>query len=633
MTQPNRLPADSAHQFGGIELDRGKPLSLRLDGHHIDGFAGDTVLSAALAAGIDTRGQLGELPLALTERFAPLVVSRRDATNPRAALPMNRAPALDGLDLVTLGPRTGSAFSTPFNRGTHSLRHRLETLTEPAWLRTEPETTLIADLLIIGGGVAGLTAADAAATAGHRVILVERRSWLGGDARYFGTVGDEESPEELTNRLLAKVRAAAAITVLTGAEAFAFRGMSALAHHVEAVDGKLRSRVVAITATRILLATGAPQRLPIFAGNRLPGVALTLEAYHLAKRYGIARGRSAIVATQSNYGYRAGLRLHDAGVAVRRVIDSRVNPQSRFVDFAKAGGLNLGSGQIPAAAALGPRRTLGVTFANIGSNTTGRPLEASQLIVSGGFQPDLALWMLAGGGVQQGTMRLEARGHVEHFAIAGSAAGYRSMRACADSGRAAVAELFGARQQSIEDIEIGSAYETPDGPTPIAATVAAGTFLDNGASLLQRPMASQTDQTAGHALSLSDVAASVELGLISAADAGAVAEERGVPGGDLPAADWKPVPAAAPEAPTYLVGRFGPEPKRVHLIVDHKRRFEIGALVYANTARPDPLAAIGVIVEAAPVGGVALVEKAALRKTDRFVVETLAGASPARIAS
>ena len=208
MTQPNRLAADAAHQFGGIELDRSKPLSLRLDGHHIDGFAGDTVLSAALAAGIDTHGPIGELPLALTERFAPLVVSRRAATHPRAALPMNRAPALDGLDLVTLGPRTGSAFSTPFNRGTHSLRHRLETLTEPAWLRTEPDTTLIADLLIIGGGVAGLTAADAAATAGHRVILVERRPWLGGDARYFGAVGDEESPEQLTTRLLAKVRAA-----------------------------------------------------------------------------------------------------------------------------------------------------------------------------------------------------------------------------------------------------------------------------------------------------------------------------------------------------------------------------------------------------------------------------------------
>ena len=241
--------------------------------------------------------------------------------------------------------------------------------------------------------------------------------------------------------------------------------------------------------------------------------------------------------------------------------------------------------------------------------------------------------MLAGGGVQQGTMRLEARGHVEHFAIAGSAAGYRAMRACADSGRAAVAELFGARQQSIEDIEIGSAYVTPDGPTPIAPAVAAGTFLDNGTSLLQRPMPSQTDQTAGHALSLSDVAASVELGLISAADAGAVAEERGVPGGDLPAADWKPVPAAAPEASTYLAGRFGPEPKRVHLIVDHGAASRSAR--WSTPTRPGPIRSrpLASSSKPRPIGGVALIDKAALRKTDRFVVETLAGPSPARIAS
>ena len=62
--------------------------------------------------------------------------------------------------------------------------------------------TLIADLLVIGGGVTGLSAADAASAAGHSVILVERRPWLGGDARYFGPVGDEESPTALTARLM-----------------------------------------------------------------------------------------------------------------------------------------------------------------------------------------------------------------------------------------------------------------------------------------------------------------------------------------------------------------------------------------------------------------------------------------------
>ena len=49
MSQPNRLFADAAHEFGGIALDRSKPLSFTLNGRRIDGYFGDTVLSAALA--------------------------------------------------------------------------------------------------------------------------------------------------------------------------------------------------------------------------------------------------------------------------------------------------------------------------------------------------------------------------------------------------------------------------------------------------------------------------------------------------------------------------------------------------------------------------------------------------------
>ena len=85
-----RLAADAAHEFGGIELDRRKPLSFRLDGRRVTGFAGDTVLSAALACGIDTFGMRAGQPLGLGERFAPLI--RFGQGGP---LPMERTPAID----------------------------------------------------------------------------------------------------------------------------------------------------------------------------------------------------------------------------------------------------------------------------------------------------------------------------------------------------------------------------------------------------------------------------------------------------------------------------------------------------------------------------------------------------------
>ena len=60
-----RLAADAPHQFSGIELDRSKPLSFRLDGRSVEGFVGDTVLSAVLASGVDTYGTFQGTPIGL----------------------------------------------------------------------------------------------------------------------------------------------------------------------------------------------------------------------------------------------------------------------------------------------------------------------------------------------------------------------------------------------------------------------------------------------------------------------------------------------------------------------------------------------------------------------------------------
>lgn len=615
----HRLAADAAHNFGGIALDRSKPLQFRLDGHRIDAFAGDTVLSALLASGTDTYGRFGEHPLALTEQFAPLARSKDGPP-----LPIHRLPAIEGADLSTRG-------RTPFalGRGT-SLNITVDGVPEVPWLRDTASETLTTDLLIVGGGVTGLAAAEAAAQAGHTVVLVERRPWLGGDARYFGAVGDEASPETVSNELIDKLATLTAVTIITHADVFAVHGSSARAHRI--VDGI--GSVVAISAKRIVLATGSQQRLPIFAGNRLPRVTTSIDAYHLAKRYGVAPGPTAIVATQSNYGYRLAMRINDAGVEIQRIVDPRVNPQSRFVDFAKASGLKLAGGQIPVSVTAA-RQKLHIGFAMFGTSSMPTSFEADSLIVSGPFQPDLALWMLSGGHTAWSQGKLVPRGHVEHLALAGAAAGYRSMAACLASGRAAVTEVFGDTAAAIDDPEIDEAYETPEQANMIAPpVVGAPSFLDSGVSLITRAVPGATPVHTRHAQapSIGDVAASVELELTSPSDVGAVAEERGAPGGDLVASEWKPSGTTPEGTPQWLASRLGSEAARIHLIVDNKRRFARGALVYANTAAPDPLLAIGVIESEADVGGMALINAGALTETDRFIVETLDGPSPARIA-
>ncbi|MEQ1768871.1 MAG: FAD-dependent oxidoreductase [Devosia sp.] len=642
--QPNRLAADAAHSFGGIAIDRDKPLTFRLDGRDMHGFAGDTILSALLASGMVGAGTDTGSLLALDERFHPPVALRSD---PRLALPMDRTPVLEGFDLITLGLKSRQPFlDRLFRRPVTSLGQVFDN--EPhayPWMRQAADETIDADLVIVGGGAAGLSAAETAGKAGKRVVLVERRPWLGGDARYYGALGNDETPEALTERLAASIGAMPNITLLASTEAFDIAAGSILAHRVTLENNNPRATVLAIAASSIVLATGAMQRLPLFAGNRLPGVVGSIAAYHRAKRYGVWIGKHALFASQSNFGYRLAMRIHDAGVAVARIIDPRVNPQSRFVDFSKASGFTLSSGLVPSAIARDAAGGLAVTIVGSGGAAQTVSIGPGQFTVSGAMQPDLTLWMRAGGAIRWNTTKagLEPAGHLSHIALAGSAAGVITLKACAASGRAAAAQFYGLPAVEVDDTRIDALYETPDGTTPIAPSSAGRTYLDAGLSLITRN-APPTDATGtrvspvddARPMSLGDVAAAVEAQLIEPADAGVIADERGTAGGAIPVSDWRPV--AVPDLrviPDYLRGRFGDDALVAHVVVDNVRKLEIGALVYSNTASEDPRNALGVIMARPPegkVGALALFSRTQLGRHDRLVVRTYNGAAPLRIA-
>ena len=180
-----------------------------------------------------------------------------------------------------------------------------------------------------------MSAAVAAAEAGGRVLLVERQRALGGDARFYGTVGDEASPEAIIDELTATIAARPEITMLTGTDAFQLAGTTIVAHQVAVTEGRVESRVLALKAPRIVLATGSAERLPVFPGNRMPGVIGAIAAFHRAERYGVWPGARALFATPHNFAYRLALLAADAGIEVQRVVDSRIAPQSRFIDSAR----------------------------------------------------------------------------------------------------------------------------------------------------------------------------------------------------------------------------------------------------------------------------------------------------------
>ncbi|QQR37935.1 FAD-dependent oxidoreductase [Devosia rhizoryzae] len=650
--QHNRLPADTRRGFAGSAIDRSRPLQFHLDGRQVSGFAGDTVLSAAIASGIDTIGTHADQPIGLASRSTPVISPASLANDPQRALPMARTPATNGAEYVTLGGKTISALGRLFQPG-RTLGLPLDqpkALARP-W-RAMPGTVEPAgDLIIIGAGVAGLSAALAAARAGLRVTVVEANPYLGGHSGLFGTQEGEDSPEDSMSRLTGEVAANAAITVLRSTHAFAIRAGSVRVHRVELVNGSPQAKVVDLEAPRIILATGSLERLPIFAGNRLPGVTGTLDAYELAFRFGVWPGHSAVVATTSNPAYRLAMLASDIGVSVSRIADSRPAPASRFIEFSRAYGIVQAPGAVPSIATMTRKGgTLSVEL----EGSTAHALTTERLLFCGGWQPDLTLWHVAGGGSRWNPLRhrLEAIGMMDDIALAGSAAGFLTRRGCIQSGADAVDALLGRERHPIEDPVIDALYETPDGTCPVGPIRRdPESYLDGGAQLLTRPHPPRRRWPFGKAkdvsgvtalseapqpLSIAEVGAGVDLELIPHEAAGVVAQERvalvplSAPSSEAPVANASPEPD---HIPAYLHGRFGPEAQVVRLIPFEQRRFSPGALIYRTADADQPLLAIGVVLRQADTAATALVEAAAARANLPLSVRDHGRAIPVKIVS
>jgi sarcosine oxidase subunit alpha len=661
--QINRLSAEGDHHFKGTEIDRSKPLSFRLDGEVVEGFRGDTVLSAAIASGIISAGTRSGEALGLDERFAPPVLSQGFRHDRRRALPMERAPAIDGLDLFTLGsikrPGPVARIRQMFSGPRTSLGQRYDGMASLAgpWCDLAPEQTLTADIAIVGGGLSGLAAALAAGKSGARVILIERRQWLGGDARFFGSIGDEDSPDAMIDRLVAAIEIWPNITVLLRTEALALFEGTVRAHQIAVEDGAIATRTLNIVVPRLVLANGTIERLPIFPGNRLPGVSGTLAAFHRANRFGIWIGAKTLLSTASSVGYRVVMQAKNAGITVDRITDTRPSPQSRFIEFSKAYGIPLGRALRPIAVdtarrGMGLSVKLGVAFDGV--KGAREEFNVDHFLVSGGWQPDLTLWHMAGGSSrwEHDSARLEAEGMVAGIALAGAVAGFRNAAACMQSGEAATATLFGRSSPRIVDIEIDPIHETPDDPTPIApfdGEADCATYLDSGASLTLRPPPPQPAlrvwpwrrpsgrtnfASQARPLSVVDVAAGVQLGLIPPADAAIVAQERCIVSGDIVEAGrlQKPnlpvVDRVADRPPAYLAGRFGSKSTIWLVEATDSRDFEVGCLVYPNSDPADPLAAIGVVFAAPPdgrKGGLAVIGKSPVTAGDQMMVRDISG--------
>jgi len=179
-----------------------------------------------------------------------------------------------------------------------------------------PKINAYCDVLVVGAGPAGLSAALTAAERGAQVILADENAEIGGTLSYENA----SSPEVkgLLERLKTEVEAHANIKVHRSSYAAGYYAQNLVP--LAGPDGLIKVR-----ANSLIVAGGAFEQPAVFRNNDLPGVMLGSAAQRLIHRYAVKPFTRAVVLAGSDQAYQVALDLIAAGVEVAAIVDLRVD--------------------------------------------------------------------------------------------------------------------------------------------------------------------------------------------------------------------------------------------------------------------------------------------------------------------
>ncbi|MEM8987083.1 MAG: sarcosine oxidase subunit alpha family protein [Pseudomonadota bacterium] len=410
MSQPYRIN-------GGL-IDREKVLSFTFNKQPFEGYQGDTLASALLAngqrlvgrsfkyhrpRGIFTAGS--EEPNALVElrdgayREANTRATTVELFDGLAAHSQNhRGPLSFDLMAVNdfLHPFLGAGFYYKTFMWPASF---WEKVYEPIIRRSaglgrlsgeaDPDTYekgfRHCDLLIIGGGPAGLAAARFAGRSGARVILVDEERLLGGRLNAETYAVDGEAGAAWAADCADELHALDNVEILTRATVAGVfdHGVYSVVErntdHLPDAGGRARQTLWRVYAKSAILCAGAAERPIAFGNNDRPGVMLAGAVRAFANRWAVAPGRRVAVFTNNDDGWRCAEDLSAHGVEITAVIDSRdIAPLARIPGALMAMGERV-------VDTRGRKGVHTITLSN------GGVIPADCLAVSGGWSPNVHL--------------------------------------------------------------------------------------------------------------------------------------------------------------------------------------------------------------------------------------------------
>lgn len=293
------------------------------------------------------------------------------------------------------------------------------------------------DVVIVGAGPAGLSAAIAAAETGAEVLLVEQENIIGGSLNYFRFDSDNNQGPVVRKELTEMVESFANIEVMTGAYCNGWYADNWL----PVIKG---NRLYKIRADEAVLATGSMEQPAIFRNNDLPGIMLGSGAQRLLNLYGVKPGKRAVILTSNSHGYSVALDLADAGVDVAAIVDMRDNPPADpMKDAIQARSIRIHNGYTVSEALATPKNKhiKGVQIARItGQGTydsTTTSIDCDLLCMSVGYTPAYQLALQAGGKLAYDDQNaiFDITDTPDHLHLAGSVNGFYSLDAVVKSGQ------------------------------------------------------------------------------------------------------------------------------------------------------------------------------------------------------
>ena len=387
------MTSKNARLATGGRIDRSISWRFTVDGQEFTGHPGDTIASALLANGHINAGNSlyedrprGIMAAGVEESNALVKIATRLRGHvAESMLPATAVSLVDGMNIELLS-------------GLGKL--------DPNEDKAEYDKKYVhTDVLVVGGGIAGLAAAREAVRTGARVILIDDQPELGG-ALLSGSTAPELAEQiegkpalEWVADVEAELVSAGECTVLNRTTAFGsydsnyFIAAQNRTDHlsVPAASGVSRQRIWHIRAKQVVLAPGAHERPLVFENNDRPGIMLASAARTYLNRYAVAAGSRVVISTTNDSAYALASDLKAAGVAVAAVVDARPQISAKAAAAVESGIRVLIGSAVADTSADGNGRLDGVTIRSInddGELTSGvEQLAADLLAVSGGWSP------------------------------------------------------------------------------------------------------------------------------------------------------------------------------------------------------------------------------------------------------